>query len=74
MRAETLIGGTMVEKSSIYLYGGYGSPFALCLEIEFQIGSAEACIPRLFGMVVVPLGTRVFPSGIHTSSSRKDED
>ena len=27
MRVETIIGGTMVKKSSLTLYGGDGSPF-----------------------------------------------
>ena len=61
MRVETLIGGTMVEKSSLSLYGGDGSPFSLCL--EFRIGFAKACIPGQFSKVVVPSGTRVFLVG-----------
>ena len=30
VRVETLIGGTMVEKRFLSLYGGDGSPFSLC--------------------------------------------
>ena len=36
MRVETLIGGTMVEKRFLSLYGGDGSSFSLCYVLDFQ--------------------------------------
>ena len=49
-----------MERISLTLYGGYGSPFSLCYVLDFRQGSTKACILRLFSKVMVPSGTRVF--------------
>ena len=46
IRVETLIGGTMVEKSSLTLYRGDGSPFSLCYVLDFKLWVCKSLHPR----------------------------